>query len=271
MRRELHGLAQQWIVIVLFWISPTTAPPQAMVTAQCAESVTLPCTAIRVKSQTYKFVNWYKVVNQKELKGIIWKGGGKTKLYRDVDQNVMIGERDSLTIHQVKEEDSGIYRCSIIASLGGTNQNGQISLQVSACLFPGADTSPAVTFPGTSLNASLNTPPAFCLCVSSLVPPAAWLTILVAFNIVKGVVSYCIVRVLKRMRRPNEEISQPDVDMEEEMVQSLKEHIQRFSVMKQQHNFEAGAQTVNSFHSGRKVRSISQMAASRGRHMVALS
>lgn len=32
-----------------------------MVTAQCAESVTLPCTAIRVKSQTYKFVNWYKV------------------------------------------------------------------------------------------------------------------------------------------------------------------------------------------------------------------
>lgn len=73
------------------------------------------------------------------------------------------------------------------------------------------------------------------------------------------------------MRRPNEEISQPDVDMEEEMVQSLKEHIQRFSVMKQQHNFEAGAQTVNSFHSGRKVRSISQMAASRGRHMVALS
>ncbi|XP_062887633.1 uncharacterized protein LOC134336917 [Mobula hypostoma] len=265
MKQEVYGLAQQWIAVILFWVTPVAVPTSATVTAQCAGAVTLPCRAARVKSHTYTSVRWYKVVNQKDLKGIIWKRGNNIKLYRGVDQNVTMTAQDSLTIRHVKEEDSGTYQCSIFASLGGINQNGHVTLQVSVCLSSSVATSVAVTTPGTSSIAStLHAPPAFCLCVSSAIPPAAWITILAVLNVIKVLASYCSIQALRRMRRPEQEVSWRDVDKEEEMVQSLKEHIQRFSVMKQEHTLAAGAQTVN-FYSGRRVRGVPPMAFSRAR------
>ncbi|XP_067833968.1 uncharacterized protein [Heptranchias perlo] len=253
MKQGLYESIHQWTVIFLLWVTPAIAAGPTSITAQCTGPVTLPCTAPRVEQHNYRAVSWYKVVNQMKLMGIIRKVDSSVLLYKGFDRSVTIGESDSLTIAHVTEEDAGIYRCSLFASLGGSNQDGHVSLQVSVCSPTGPATSPAAVSRGVFSLMSPSAPqlvtlPAPCLCIPSTIGTSASLSFVAVLYIVKGLACYCCIQVLRRVRGPKQESTQPDVDVEREMMESLREQIQRISLEKQR-NSRARAQINDPLYS----------------------
>ncbi|XP_078412443.1 uncharacterized protein LOC144689206 [Cetorhinus maximus] len=248
MKQGLDEFTHQWTVLLLLCLTPAISAVWNSITARCTETATLPCTATRLERHHYRAVSWYKMIDGTNRTGIIRKSANGVHLYKDFNRSVNLTENNSLSIVHVTEEDAGIYRCSLFASLGGTNQDGDVTLSV--CLPPDPVTSPTAASLGKSLNASqLISWPALCLCVPNTGPVIACLSLAAVLNIVKGLACYCSIWVFRKVRYPEQETTQEAVNVEEQMVQSLREHIQRFSVEKHQRNSRVRTRTDSSLHS----------------------
>ncbi|XP_067904863.1 CD83 antigen-like isoform X2 [Heterodontus francisci] len=124
-------LIHQWTVVFLLWLTPAVSSVMTTITAQCTDTATLPCTAMRQERYTYRAVSWYKVIDKTNWIGIIRKTESQIQLYNEFPGSVALAEHNTLIIAHVTAEDAGIYRCSLLAFLGGTNQEGHVSLNVS--------------------------------------------------------------------------------------------------------------------------------------------
>ncbi|XP_043565942.1 uncharacterized protein LOC122559896 isoform X3 [Chiloscyllium plagiosum] len=127
MRWREAELIHQWLVVFLLYLRPVGTGELPSVAARCTQTATLPCTARRQVMQSYRAVSWYKV-GEATLSGIIRKAGNEMIRYKHFNGNAMITENDSLVIARVTEDDAGIYRCSLLAPLGGMNQDGDVTL-----------------------------------------------------------------------------------------------------------------------------------------------
>ncbi|XP_059508627.1 uncharacterized protein LOC132210730 [Stegostoma tigrinum] len=224
----------QWVVFFLLYFRGVATTKLLSVAARCTEAATLPCTARRQAMLTYRSVSWYKV-EEATLSGIIRKTGSKSVRYRDFNGNVTIDENDSLILAQVTEGDAGIYRCSLLAPLGGKNQDGEVTLSV--CLPPDPVTEPALT----SLRMTITVSPdhslsAVCLCVPVTVPFLACLGFVAVLNMVKGLACYCSLWIFRKVMCAYQETPEAGGNAEEYLVQSLREHIHRVSLEKNQRN-----------------------------------
>ncbi|XP_072371582.1 uncharacterized protein [Scyliorhinus torazame] len=241
-----NKLLHQWAVLFLLSVTPAISSVRISIRAQCKERATLPCTATRQEQHNYRAVSWYKMISETNQMGIIRKSKGDVRLYKGFDGSVLITEGDSLTIVEVTEADAGVYRCSLSASLGGINQDGDVNLSV--CLPPDSVTQPVTTSLGPPVNVSqlVTSWPLFCLCVPPTVPFVGYLSLAAVLNIIKGLACYCSIWVLRKLTDREHHTRQGDVNVKQQMVQSLSEHIQRFSMEKHRGNSGFRTQIVGS-------------------------
>ncbi|XP_043565940.1 CD83 antigen-like isoform X1 [Chiloscyllium plagiosum] len=246
MRWREAELIHQWLVVFLLYLRPVGTGELPSVAARCTQTATLPCTARRQVMQSYRAVSWYKV-GEATLSGIIRKAGNEMIRYKHFNGNAMITENDSLVIARVTEDDAGIYRCSLLAPLGGMNQDGDVTLSV--CLPLDPVTEPAVTSLRRTATASLlHSRSGACICVPVILSFITCLSFVAVITMVKGLACYCTVWVFRKMRRPNQENPEAGGKVEEHLVQSLREHIQRVSLEKDQRSVRVRSQLDGSVH-----------------------
>ncbi|XP_043565941.1 CD83 antigen-like isoform X2 [Chiloscyllium plagiosum] len=235
MRWREAELIHQWLVVFLLYLRPVGTGELPSVAARCTQTATLPCTARRQVMQSYRAVSWYKV-GEATLSGIIRKAGNEMIRYKHFNGNAMITENDSLVIARVTEDDAGIYRCSLLAPLGGMNQDGDVTLSV--CLPLDPVTEPAVTSLRRTATASLlHSRSGACICVPVILSFITCLSFVAV-----------ITMVFRKMRRPNQENPEAGGKVEEHLVQSLREHIQRVSLEKDQRSVRVRSQLDGSVH-----------------------
>ncbi|XP_060691928.1 uncharacterized protein LOC132822693 [Hemiscyllium ocellatum] len=244
MRWREAELIHQWLVVFLLYLRPVGTGQLPSVAARCTQTATLPCTARREVMQSYRAVSWYKV-GEATLSGIIRKVGNEMVRYKHFAGNAMITENDSLVIARVTEDDAGIYRCSLLAPLGGMNQDGDVTLSV--CLPLDPVTEPAVTSLRRTATASLlHSRSGVCLCVPDILSFITCLSSIAVLTMVKGLACCCTVWVFRKMRCPNQET--PEAGGKVEVVPSLREHIQRVSLEKDQRGVRVRSQLGGPVH-----------------------
>ncbi|XP_058860434.1 uncharacterized protein LOC131702176 [Acipenser ruthenus] len=124
------------------------------VTAQCGDTVSLPCRAIE-RSSSYRTATWYKM-NSTHQTGILRKASSKVTPYILFNRKASLGEREALVLSDVRPGDSGMYQCYLSAQLGGTNQQTSIHLEVQECVTA-LSTSPVQWVSSATLSPSGNT------------------------------------------------------------------------------------------------------------------
>ncbi|XP_026884927.1 uncharacterized protein LOC113589458 [Electrophorus electricus] len=112
----------------------STATDETMIIkSDCNQNITLPCNPAAY-SHAYTSITWYKV-NGSGDEGIIRRRHGnlEPELYPSSRNVASLTEKNDLVLKNVTVRQTGLYKCSLIAKVGKTNNHSLVMLNVSEC------------------------------------------------------------------------------------------------------------------------------------------
>uniref|UniRef100_A0A4W4DSA7 Ig-like domain-containing protein n=1 Tax=Electrophorus electricus TaxID=8005 RepID=A0A4W4DSA7_ELEEL len=97
---------------------------RSVIQASCNDDIELPCTA-RDHMVKYRYIVWFK-----DSIAIIKRKSNEVTIYNN-SSPASLGVRETLVLQNVQPLDSGQYRCSLGADIGGRDMDSHVSFTVS--------------------------------------------------------------------------------------------------------------------------------------------